>query len=258
MTEIRTHPDAASLARAAAEHFVTLAAEAIAARGRFAVALAGGSTPRATYALLTTEEFAARVDWSRVHVFWGDERCVPPDHPDSNYRMVREALLDKIPIPTENVHRIRGELSPDQAAVAYHEKLEAVLGANARFDLILLGMGANGHTASLFPGTAALHEQARWVMAHYVDKLGMWRVTLTPVAINAAAHVTFIVSGAGKAEQLREVLAGPYQPDVLPAQIVRPTDGHLLWLVDAAAAVHLREGKISPPFSRNLTAGSDT
>jgi 6-phosphogluconolactonase len=241
VTEIRTHPDAASLARAAAEHFVTLAAEAIAARGRFAVALAGGSTPRATYALLATEEFAARVDWSRVHVFWGDERCVPPDHPDSNYCMVREALLDKIPIPTENVHRIRGELSPDQAAVAYHEKLEAVLGANGRFDLILLGMGADGHTASLFPGTAALHEQARWVVAHYVDKLSMWRVTFTPAAINAAAHVTFIVSGAGKAEQLREVLAGPYQPDVLPAQIVRPTDGHLLWLVDEAAAVHLRE-----------------
>jgi 6-phosphogluconolactonase len=241
MTEIRTHPDAASLARAAAEHFVTLAAEAIAAHGRFAVALAGGSTPRATYALLATEEFAARVDWSRVHVFWGDERCVPPDHPDSNYRMVREALLDKIPIPTENVHRIRGELSPDQAALAYHEKLEAVLGANGRFDLILLGMGADGHTASLFPGTAALHEQVRWVVAHYVDKLGMWRVTLTPVAINAAAHVTFIVSGAGKAERLRDALLGPYQPDVLPAQIVRPTDGHLLWLVDEAAAVHLRE-----------------
>ena len=258
MTEIRTYPDAASLARAAAEHFITLAAEAIATRGRFAVALSGGSTPRATYALLASEEFAARVDWPRVHVFWGDERCVPPDHPDSNYRMAREALLDKIPIPTENVHRIRGELSPDQAAVAYHEKLEAVLGANGRFDLILLGMGADGHTASLFPGTAALHEQTCWVVAHYVDKLSMWRVTLTPVAINAAAHVTFIVSGAGKAERLREVLAGPYQPDVLPAQIVRPADGHLLWLVDAAAAVHLGEGKISPPFSGNLTAGSDT
>jgi len=240
MNEFRVYPDAASLARAAAEHCVTLAAEAIAARGRFAIALSGGSTPRATYALLATEEFDARVDWSRVHVFWGDERCVPPDHPDSNYRMARQALLDKTSIPTENVHRIRGELPPDQAATAYQAELEAVLGAGGRFDLILLGMGEDGHTASLFPGTAALHEQTRWVVAHYVDKLSAWRVTLTPVAINAAAHVTFLISGAGKAERLQEVLDGPHQPDVLPAQIVRPTDGRLLWLADAAAAVHVR------------------
>jgi 6-phosphogluconolactonase len=241
MGEIRTYPDATSLARAAAEHFVTLAAEAIAAHAQFVVALSGGSTPRATYALLASDEFTVRVDWPRVRVLWGDERCVPPDYPDSNYRMAREALLDKIPIPTENVHRMRGELPPDQAAMAYQAELEAVLGAAGRFDLILLGMGADGHTASLFPATAALHEQTRWVVAHYVDKLAVWRVTLTPVAINAAAHVTFIVSGAGKAERLREVLVGPYQPDILPAQIVRPTDGRLVWLVDAAAAVHLRE-----------------
>jgi 6-phosphogluconolactonase len=241
MAEIRTSSEAASLARAAVEHFVTLAAEAIAVHGQFVVALSGGSTPRATYVLLASDEFAARVDWSRVYIFWGDERCVPPDHPDSNYRMAREALLDKIPIPTGNVHRIRGEWPPDQAAVAYQAELEVVLGAGGRFDLILLGMGVDGHTASLFPGTAAMHEQTRWVVAHYVDKLSMWRITLTPVVINAAAHVTFMVSGAGKAERLREVLAGPYQPDILPAQIVRPPDGRLLWLVDAAAAIHLRE-----------------
>jgi 6-phosphogluconolactonase len=155
------------------------------------VALAGGSTPRAAYALLATEEFAARVDWSRVHVLWGDERCVPPDDPDSNYRMAREALLDKIPIPTENVHRIRGELPPDEAAAAYQAELEAVLGAGGRFDLVLLGMGVDGHTASLFPGTAALHEGERWVVAAFVDKLSAWRVTLTPVVLNAAAQVTF-------------------------------------------------------------------
>jgi 6-phosphogluconolactonase len=241
MAEVRTYPDAASLARAAAEHFVTLAAEVIAAHGQFVVALSGGSTPRIAYALLASDEFAARVDWPRVRVFWGDERCVPPDHPDSNYRMVREALLERIQIPTENVHRIRGELPPDQAATAYQAELEAVLGAGGRFDLILLGMGADGHTASLFPDTGAMREQTRRVVAHYMDKLAAWRVTLTPVAINAAAHVIFIVSGAGKAERLREVLAGPYQPDILPAQIVRPTDGRLLWLVDAAAAIHLRE-----------------
>jgi len=205
------------------------------------VALSGGSTPRATYTLLASDEFAARVDWPRVHVLWGDERCVPPDHPESNYRMARETLLDKIPIPAENVYRIRGELPPDQAATAYQAELEAILGTIGRFDLILLGMGEDGHTASLFPGTAAIHEQTRWVVAHYVDKLSAWRVTLTPVVINAAARVTFLVSGAGKAERLREVLDGPHQPDVLPAQIVRPTGGRLLWLADAAAAVHVRQ-----------------
>jgi 6-phosphogluconolactonase len=258
MVEIRTYPDAASLAWAAAEHFVTLAVEAIAARGQFAVALSGGSTPRATYALLASDEFAARVDWSRVHVFWGDERCVPPDHPDSNYQMAREALLDHVPLPARNVHRIRGEINPKEAAADYEHMLRSFFARNPRgkvarddepiprFDLVLLGMGEDGHTASLFPATAALHEQTRWVVAYYVDKLSAWRVTLTPVAINAAAHVTFVVFGAAKAERLREVLAKPYQPDALPAQIVRPANGHLLWLADAGAAVHLEEGKISP------------
>jgi 6-phosphogluconolactonase len=254
MSEVKVYPDGASLAQAAAEHFVTWASEAVAARGLFTVALAGGSTPRSTYALLASadnkhpRESAPRVDWPRVHVFWGDERCVPPDHPDSNYRMAREALLEKVPIPAENVHRIRGELPPDQAAAAYRAELEPFLGAGGRFDLILLGMGADGHTASLFPGTAAIHERTRWVVAHYVrrqgrrpDKLSAWRVTLTPVVINGAAHVTFLVAGAGKAERLHQVLAGRYQPDVLPAQIVRPSDGQLLWLVDAAAAARLQQ-----------------
>lgn len=237
MSEIRTYPDADHLARAAAEHFATLAAEAIAARGQFTVALSGGSTPRAAYALLAAEE----VDWPRVHVFWGDERCVPPDHLDSNYRLAREALLDKVPIPAENIHCIRGEINPEEAAADYERTLRSFFARHPEeptpcFDLILLGMGEDGHTASLFPGTAALNEQTRWVVAHYVDKLRAWRVTLTPVVINAAAHVTFIVSGAGKAERLREVLTGPYRPDTLPSQIVRPTDGRLLWLTDAAVA----------------------
>jgi 6-phosphogluconolactonase len=244
MAEVRTYLDAASLARAAADHFVALAVEAIALRGRFAVALAGGSTPRATYELLASDELAPRVDWPRVHVFWGDERCVPPDHSDSNHRMARETLLDRVSLPARNAHRVPGELEPEQAAAAYEHTLRSFFAQSSegllpRFDLVLLGMGDDGHTASLFPGTAALRERTHWVVAHYVDKLGAWRVTLTPVAINAAAHVTFVVSGAGKSERLREVLAGPYQPDVLPAQIVQPIDGHLLWLVDAAAAVRL-------------------
>ena len=250
-SRIETHPDAASLARAAAKHFVVLAREAIVDHDQFAVALAGGSTPRGMYALLAGDEFAAQVDWSRVHVFWGDERCVPPDHPDSNYRMAWEVLLNHVPIPADNIHRIRCEMEPTQAATHYEETLRAFFathpaepgsgdqGPAPRFDLILLGMGNDGHTASLFPGTAALHEQTRWVVAHYVEKLGAWRVTFTPVVLNAAANVIFLLSGASKAERLCQVLTGPYQPDVLPAQLVQPRGGHLLWLVDAAAAARL-------------------
>ncbi len=248
---ITVYPDAGRLARAVADHFVALASEAIETDGRFAVALAGGSTPKAAYVLLASDEYATGVDWSRVQVFWGDERCVPPDHPDSNYRMAREAWLDQVSLPAENVHRIRGELEPDQAAREYEDVLRIFFSPPYRdrkadgnapvpsFDLILLGMGDDGHTASLFPGTGAIHEQARWVVAHFVEKLDTWRITLTPVVINAAANVTFVVSGSGKAERLHQVLNGPCQPDVLPAQIVNPDGGRLRWLVDRAAASSL-------------------
>lgn len=246
MAEIETFPDAASLARAAANQWVALAEASMARHGQFSVALSGGSTPRALYSLLAASEFAARVDWSRLHVFWGDERCVPPDDPESNYRMARQALLDHAPIPLSNVHRIPCEQGPRQAAAAYEQTLHAWFSGGSagrrvesdlpRFDLILLGMGEDGHTASLFPGAAALGERTRWVVAYKVVTLGAWRVTLTPLVINAAAHVMFLVSGANKAEKLRQVLTGPYRPDELPAQIVRPTRGHLVWWVDAAAA----------------------
>jgi 6-phosphogluconolactonase len=243
---MKIHPDPTSLARAAADHFVSLAEEAIAARGRFAVVLSGGSTPRASYALLATDGRAARVDWLRVHIFWGDERCVPPDHPDSNFRMAREALLDHVPIPAGNVHRVRGELDPAQAAAEYQQALQKFFatasGDTPSFDLVLLGMGGDGHTASLFPGTAAVEEQSRWVVAHFVDKLEAWRITLTPAIINTAANVTFIVSGQDKAERLLQVLEGPYQPHVLPAQVIRPGRDRLQWLVDAPAAALLQGG----------------
>ena len=248
---IEINRDAEHLAHSAAGHFVTIASEAIADRGRFAVALAGGATPKAAYSLLATNEFATRVNWSQVHIFWGDERCVPPDHADSNYRMAREALLDHVPLPTGNLHRILGELEPSQAAAEYEHALRTFFRSPSRegkaeagvlppsFDLILLGMGDDGHTASLFPGTRAIHEQTRWVLAHYVEKLEAWRVTLTPAVINAAANVIFVVSGSGKAGRLCQVLVGPYQPDVLPAQIVSPESGRLRWLVDEAAASSL-------------------
>jgi len=234
---------------AAAEAFVEIAARAIGTSGRFAVALSGGATPKSLYRLLAADPYASGVSWPRVHVFWGDERCVPPGDPSSNYRMAREVLLDRVPLPTENIHRIEGEGDPAAAALAYERLLRAMfstpqgpprLEPGACFDLVLLGMGDNGHTASLFPGLAAVRETERWVVAEYVAEVSMWRVTMTPEVINAAAEVLFLVSGGEKAPMLRRVLQGPHQPDVLPAQIVAPRAGRLRWLVDAAAAADLK------------------
>lgn len=253
MAAIEIYPDAAALTRAAAEQVVRHATEAIAASGRFTLALSGGSTPRPVYELLASDAFAPRVHWPKVQVFWGDERCVPPDDPESNYRMAREALLDHVPLPPENIHRIHGEDDPPHAAAAYARELQSVFGGDAErgrtrgptvgpatgFDLILLGMGDNAHTVSLFPGKAAVREQTRWVRAEYIEEVAMWRVTLTPVAINAAKNVTFLVAGARKAEPLREVLQGSFEPDRLPAQVVQPTHGQLTWLLDRAAASRL-------------------
>lgn len=236
MAEIKICADSAALAEAAAGHFVDSAATALSRQARWAVALSGGSTPRAAYQRIAAPDLARRVDWSRVHFFWGDERCVPPDHPDSDYGMARAALLDHILVPPENVHRMRGELDPAQAADDYQAELERFFGpALPRLDLVWLGLGEDGHTASLFPGTAALHETKRYVVANWVEKLNTWRLTLTPPMLNHAAQVTFLVSGSSKTQILQAVLKGPYQPEVRPAQLVQPASGQLLWLVDHAA-----------------------
>jgi 6-phosphogluconolactonase len=241
MREIRIYPDEQQSMRAAADEIAAIAAEAVSSRGRFSIALSGGSTPKSLYALLATSGYATRFQWSQVHVFWGDERCVPPDHADSSYRMARETLLDYVPIPKENIHRIHGEDDPAKAALDYEGMLRDFFAIEdkPRFDLILLGMGDDGHTASLFPGTAALHEHTRWVVENYVEAKRLWRITLSPFAINSASCVTFLVIGENKAERLREVFQGKYQPDRLPAQLVNPDNGHLLWLVDSAAAALL-------------------
>ncbi len=240
---LEVFPTADELMRAAAERFVRGAAETRRSGHPFVVALAGGSTPGALYALLATDGYAKRVDWRRVHALWGDERCVPPDDAASNYRLARETLLDRVPVLAENIHRIHGEDEPVAAAAAYDRELRRLLERLGRpLDLVLLGMGDNGHTASLFPGAAAIHERERWVVADRVAATPAWRVTFTPVIINAAADVTFLVSGAGKAAMLHQVLDGPYQPDVLPAQVVAPANGRLGWLVDAPAAARL-EGR---------------
>lgn len=243
MTAIRVLPDPKALAEAAARHVVESAQTAIDARGAFSIALSGGSTPRELHLKLASPPLVDEVDWSRVHVFFGDERCVPPDDAQSNYRMARETLLSRVPIPPEQVHRMRGELPPDEAAQRYEAELQRFFDTEPpRLDLILLGMGDNGHTASLFPGLRAVHEQQRWVVAEYVAEVGMWRITLTPLILNLAREVVFLVAGAAKADMLRHVLEGPYAPDERPAQIVRPTPGELSWLIDAQAAA-----KLSPP-----------
>jgi len=243
LIDLRVFPDGAELAHAAAQEFSRRASEAIRARGRFAAALSGGSTPRRLFALLAdpAQPFRDRIDWRAVHLFWGDERHVPPDHPESNFRMTRETLLDAVSIPAENVHRIRGE-EPDAERVAalYEDELRAFFSDEPRFDCVLLGLGADAHTASLFPGTAAVRERERWVVAPWVEKLATFRITLTPAVFDRAAAVIFLVQGGEKAGALRAVLEGERDPDRIPAQVIRPRDGELLWLVDRAAARGLK------------------
>ncbi|RMD80510.1 MAG: 6-phosphogluconolactonase [Gammaproteobacteria bacterium] len=244
MGDLRIHPDPEALARAVAERWIQLAEEAVRARGRFHVALAGGSTPRRLYALLAQPPYRDRVPWQQVHVFFGDERCVPPDHPDSNYRMAREALLDHVPIPPGQVHRIEGEAEdPAEAATRYARLLTAELPLSAQgvvqFDLILLGMGADGHTASLFPGTPILRERARLVEAVYVERLGSWRISITLPVIEHAHHVLFMVTGKEKAATVREVFTNRRTPPY-PVQLIHPR-GELEWHLDQAAASELPE-----------------
>ena len=240
MAEITVVDDPAALAAAAAAQFVQAATQGLARQARWAMALSGGATPQAAYQRLAEPDLASQVDWVRVHFFWGDERCVPPDHPESDYGMARAALLDHIPVPATNVHRMRGELDPAEAAAAYQAELESFFGlAWPLFDLVWLGLGEDGHTASLFPGTAALRETQRYVVANWVEKLNAWRLTLTAPVINHASRRTFLVTGSRKAQILKEVLQGPYQPEVRPAQLVLPEAGALVWLVDRDAASQL-------------------
>jgi len=235
LAEAIVYSDLSTLIAGAADFVAESAAEAIAARGSFNTALSGGNTPRPVYQRLAS----VAIDWTRVHVFFGDERCVPPGDARSNYHMARAALLDHVAIPPENVHRMRGEDPPETAAEAYAVELRNALGDGGRLDLVLLGLGHDGHTASLFPGLAAVTETRRTVMAAYVEFVGMWRLTLTPPIINAARRVMFLVDGGDKAEVLHRVLQGLRQPVVLPAQAIRPSEGPALWLLDAAAAAKL-------------------
>jgi 6-phosphogluconolactonase len=226
--------DEHELARAVADHFLEAARASIAERGVFSVALSGGSTPKAMYALLAAPGPA--LDWARVRFFFGDERCVPPDDAESNYRTAADGLFTPLGIPAEHVFRMRGEDEPAAAARDYAALLRRELGPAPRFDLVLLGMGPDGHTASLFPGADPLTDDDALVRAPWVEKFATFRITLTPRALNAARDIAIAAGGAGKAAVLREVREGPYVPSLHPIQIVAPQSGALTWFVDEAAA----------------------
>ena len=238
-------PTPAEVAKAAAQLFTQAATNAASARGRARIAISGGTTPKAMFALLAdpAQPFAQQVPWQKLDLYWVDERCVPPNHPDSNYRMTNEALLSKVPLALDRVHRMEGELDPAVAAARYESAIRnsfRLEGAETpTFDLILLGMGDDGHTASLFPHTEALNDLTDIVTANHVPQKDTWRITLTWPVINQGREVAFLIEGAAKAQVLHDVLLGPYQPDTYPSQIIRPASGKLSFLLDSAAASKL-------------------
>ncbi len=237
--ELRVCANGEDVAHAAADLFISSYSAAVADHGRFRVALSGGSTPWRAYELLAAPERRSQVNWEQVDVFWGDERYVPADDPVSNYRKTREALLERVPLPPSNVHRVRTEMSPPEAAAAYEDAIRKSFGRTAgipMFDLVFLGLGTNGHTASLFPGSPLLRETTRLVAADFVAEVNMWRITMTAPLLNAARTIAFLLAGPDKAQVFRDVLCGPRDIERLPAQLIAPANGTLLWIVDQPAA----------------------
>ncbi|MGA7194345.1 MAG: 6-phosphogluconolactonase [Anaerolineales bacterium] len=240
--DVRIFQNLESLSQDAAKLFVETCAQAITERGRFLVALSGGNTPTELFKLLAQSPYREQIDWTRVHVFWGDERCVPIEDLENNYRQANDVLLKHVPILLENIHRVKSDLKPADAATDYARVLKQFASAPLnwpRFDLVLLGMGEDGHTASLFPGSEVnVSTPTMAVTAEYQDRPAN-RVTLTPLMFNSARRIIFLVSGASKSQTLANVLYGEYHPEQLPAQRIRPTDGELIWLVDQLAASKL-------------------
>ncbi len=240
---VAIYPDSNTLSHEAAQYIVRLATDTIANHGRFTIALSGGSTPKALYSLLGNEPYRGQIDWALVEIFWSDERCVPPNSSDSNYQLAQEVLLSKVPIAANQVHRMPAD-KPDRDAASqeYTQEMQRVFGTDGipSFDLLQLGMGPEGHTASLFPHQASLHELQRLVMPVNVPKPPPPRLTFTPPLLNAARHVLFLVTGSEKADALQAVLEGSYQPEEYPAQIIRPPHGEVTWMLDTAAAGKLQ------------------
>jgi len=241
--EVVVYPDKDILSHAAASYVVRIARESIVTRGRFTIALSGGTTPKALYGLLGDAPYREQIDWSAVEIFWSDERCVPPDDPESNYFLAREQLLSKIAIPASQVHRMPAD-QPDRdaASLAYTQEMQRAFGTNGipSFDLLQLGMGPEAHTCSLFPHQPSLHEQTRLVMPVSVPKPPPDRLTFTPPLLNAARNVLFLATGEEKAGAVQAVLEGEYDPDEYPSQIVRPPHGAVVWMLDAEAAARLQ------------------
>ncbi len=239
---VQVYPNAEGIIKAGANLFMDLASTAISDRGSFSVVLSGGATPRPLFEFLAVDKSADLLDWSRIHFYWGDERTVLPDNPESNYRQAYQFLLGPRLIPPGNIHRIKGELDPVKAASLYQKEISnLLLESPPSFDMIFLGMGGDGHTASLFPGTkvASNPGEYQWVAANQVPQQDTWRITFTPQLINAARTIIFLVSGQKKAETLKRVLEGPFLPETYPAQLIKPDHGNLIWLVDQAAASNL-------------------
>jgi 6-phosphogluconolactonase len=241
---VRIFPEVHALSHAAADVFRTIADEAVQERGRFAVALSGGSTPKELYMILGNKPYADRIDWERIHLFWADERCVPPEHGDSNFRLARELLISRVPIPGENIHRIRGEAGAEKAAAAYEQDLKAYFGNGdwPSFDLAILGTGEDGHTASLFPGFPQVQEQRRLAAPVFAGAEKRDRVTLTLPVLNHARRVLFLVAGPSKSRIVRSILRDG-NPDGLPAGLVQPAAGVCTWFLDEDAAASLSQGR---------------
>ncbi|MBI5587304.1 MAG: 6-phosphogluconolactonase [Deltaproteobacteria bacterium] len=232
-TELRVCKDLDELNATAAVLFLELSLEKTGEKGFFTAVLSGGKTPEALYKLLATPQFKVKIPWEKVHLFWGDERCVGPDDPESNYGMAEKALISKVGIPAGNVHRIKGELSAPVAASLYEDEIKAFFGKGEPvFDLVMLGLGDDGHTLSLFPATTALVETKRLVAGNFVEKFGSWRVTMTLPLVNRASNLVFMAAGAGKSAVVKEVFEGSDHP----ADRIRPINGRLVWLLDTEAA----------------------
>ena len=246
--DVRILTNIDAIAKRSAEDFVQSATQAVSEKGSFSVALAGGSTPKALYSLLASDAaLRSQVPWDKMYVYFGDERSVGPDHADSNFRMATETMLAKVPLKPEQVFRIKGEYKDTEKAAQEYEQVlrtsfKIAEGQFPRFDLVFLGIGNEGHTASLFPGTKALHETKRLVVRNWVGKLYTNRITLTAPAINNAARVIFMITGADKALALKGILEGPYEPEQLPAQLIQPPNGKVVWLVDTIAGGMLSIG----------------
>lgn len=234
----RIFADTDALAKAVADEIVDLIAATLQKQDRFTFVLSGGSTPKKLYELLASDEYRHRINWQALHFFWGDERCVPFTDERSNARMSYKTLLDKVPVINNQIHVMRTDMPGDESSVMYEEILHDYFGENPAhtFDLVLLGMGGDGHTLSLFPGYPIVHESGKWVDSFYLEEQNMYRITLTKTVVNKAANVFFLVAGADKASALEQVLNGPADPDHYPSQVIKPENGKLSWFLDEAAA----------------------